>query len=250
MATITVRIDDATRDALQEKAENERQTLSEYVRDRLQDAVYGAREPERETEGLQPETMSAINRHTLALLHRILARVLPEGSGDVDGDEKYQLDRARVLEEGYTKEYWVEFAGIRTELNGRQCDYVKDVLDLFRIAGYSITHIRKDGGDIDEATVRTLTFHGFDHNDELEGQMSDYVRYLVESGKWSEQKEFVLGDDHGNSHSPMYDTYSRMLSAWREVKQRRPRTGRVDDYLLTKPELEYIAQAWVHPSNR
>jgi hypothetical protein len=47
-----------------------------------------------------PGPMPLMDRQVLALLHRILARVLPEGSCDIDGDDEYQLERARVLEAG------------------------------------------------------------------------------------------------------------------------------------------------------
>jgi len=249
MATLTVRIDDSVRDALQAKAEEERQTLSDFVRDRLQDAVFQFRDEASTKEGLEPDSITAMDRHMLALLHRILGRVLPEDSNDVDGDLDYQLERAKVLENGFVKEYWVEFAGIRPELNARHCEFVMDVLDMFRITLYSINALREQGKLIDDSLIKALAFKGFDHNDDVENQMSDYVRFLVEDEKWTEQKEFVLGRERGNSHHPMMDVYSRMLTAYREVKQSRPRTG-PRAYLLTEEALEQIAAARVHPSNR
>jgi uncharacterized protein YfbU (UPF0304 family) len=250
MATITVRVDDAVRDALQAKAEEERQTLSDFVRNRLQDAVFGFREQELDKEGLEPDSLSPLDRHTLALLHRILGRVLPEDANDVDGDRDYQLERAKVLERGFTKEYWIEFAGIRPELNARQCAFVMDVLDMFRIALYSLNNLREKGTDTEDSLAHTLTFQGFDHNDKLESQMSDYVRFLVKDEKWVEQEEFVLGPERGNSHHQMVNVYSRMLTAYREVKQGRPRSAGPKAYLLSQEELTKIAAAAVHPSNR
>jgi uncharacterized protein YfbU (UPF0304 family) len=249
LASITVRIDDAVRDVLQAKAEDERQTLSDFIRDRLQDAVFEFRDGEQSREGLEPETLTALDRHMLALLHRILGRVLPEDANDVDGDLDYQLERAKVLERGFTKEYWIEFAGIRPELNARRCAFVMDVLDMFRIALYSINDLREKGTLFDDSLKHDLTFQGFDHNDEVENQMSDYVRFLVKGDKWTEQEEFVLGRERGNSHHPMADVYSRMLTAYREVKQSRPRTD-PRAYLLTEKDLARIAAARIHPSNR
>lgn len=253
MATITVRIDDETRDALQTKAEEARQSLSDFVRDRLHDAVFPFRdkEGEKKSAGLEPESLSALDRHTLALLHRILARVLPADSNDVDGDLAHQLERANVLEQGFTNEYWVEFAGLRPELTARHCAFVKDVLDMFRIALFSMNELRKQGTEIDEALEHSLTFEGFDHNDLLEGQMADYVRFLVEDDKWTEQKEFVAGRDRGNSHHQMLPVYSRMLTEYRQVKQKPGRrVSAAKSYLLSEAELRKIAAARVHPSRQ
>jgi hypothetical protein len=66
-----------------------------------------------------PRRMPLMDREVLALLHQILARVLPQGSCDIDGDDEYQLDRTRVLEAGYVGGYWLEAAGFRPELPHR-----------------------------------------------------------------------------------------------------------------------------------
>lgn len=253
MATISIRVDDSMRDALQAKAEAKRQSLSDFVRDRLQDAIFNFREesPNNDPykEGLEPDSLTPLERHTLSLLHRILGRVLPADSNDVDGDLDYQLERAKVLEEGFTMEYWTEFAGMRPELDARQCAFVMDVLDMFRIALYSMNELQKEGEVVDDSLRRSLTFEGFDHNHKLESQLSEYVQFLVQDDKWTEQKEFVLGPERGNSHHQMADVYSRMLTAYREAKQSRPKTGR-KAYLLGEDDLAKMAAARVHPSRR
>lgn len=253
MATITVRLDDAIRDALQAKADEERKTLSDFVRDRLEDAVFTFREDGSKAgraREFEPDSLSPLDRHTLSLLHRILGRVLPEDSNDVDGDRKYQLERAKVLERGFTKEYWTEFAGLGPELNPRHCDFVMDVLDMFRIALYSINELQKEGAEVDESLQRALTFAGFDHNDPLESQMSDYVRFLVKDDKWTEQEDFVLGRERGNSHHQTIPVYSRMLTVYREVKQHKTNQAGRRSYLLSEEELKKIAAARIHPSRR
>jgi uncharacterized protein YfbU (UPF0304 family) len=250
MATITVRISDDTRDALERKASAERQTLSDFVRARLEDSVYPTHVRDEQKKELEIETLSPLERHQLSLLHRILARVLPEDANGTDGDEEYQLERAEVLERGYTKEYWVEFAGLNPELTPRQCEFVMDVLDMFRIALYSMNHIREEGGEVGDDLKYSLTFRGFDHNDQVEGQMSDYVRHLVKDDKWTEQKGFVLGHDRGNSHHRMTDIYSRMLTRYREVKRDKGPSISRSSYLLTIDQLEQIVAAQIHPANR
>jgi len=249
MATITFRITDELRDALQREADIERRTLSDFIRERLEDAVFKFRD-DREPAPSAQSSMSLNERHTLALLHRILARVLPEDANDVDGDLEYQLERAEVLERGFTSEYWVEFAGIHPELSPRQCEFVSDVLQLFRIARHSIEALREGGTEVEEQLERGLTYKGFDHNDALEGQMSDYVQFMVKDDKWSEQAEFVLGPSHGNSHMRMIEVYSRMLTQYRQGQQNRPLRSDHPSYLLDLEELTQIADAAIHPSNR
>lgn len=252
MATITVRISDSTRDALLARAAEEHQSLSDFVRDRLEDAVFRHRDDdEEEGGGLAPSSMSVTERHTLALLHRILGRVLPDDAGDDDGDLEYQLKRAAVLEQGFTKEYWTEFLQVRPELSAQQCSFVMDVLDLFRFAKQSIKALRSEGTTVEEGLERALTFKGFDHNNPVEHHMSTYVTHLVKQGKWVEQESFVLGEERGNSHQRMTEIYSRMLTAYREVKQQQgPSFYDRESFVLNEDELRQIAAARIHPSNR
>jgi uncharacterized protein YfbU (UPF0304 family)/plasmid stability protein len=249
MATITIRLDDEIRDALIVRAEEGSLTVSDFVRDLIREAVVDVADP-RNLDGYIPETLSPKERHTLALLHRILARVLPEDENDVDGDKAYQLDRAKVLEEGFTQEYWTEFAGIENELSKRDSQRVMDILDLFRIAGDSITRHRADGTVVSDGLAEAFRFEGFDFNDILEGKMAAYMRYLVEDGRWEEQAGFVNGPTSGNSHARLLDMYLRMLAEYRRVRSRRRPTLGGRDHMLTLGELEAIAAERVHPDNR
>jgi uncharacterized protein len=52
------------------------------------------------------------------------------------------------------------------------------------------------------------------------------------------------------SHARMLDTYTRMLAEYRCVMDGRKRGFDRYDYLLTLDELQQIADARVHPSNR
>jgi len=63
--------------------------------------------------------------------------------------------------------------------------------------------------------------------------------------RWSELKR----NDDGNSHLLMLDTYMRMLAEYRRIMDGR-RRGLDRHYLLTLDELQQIAEARVHPSNR
>lgn len=249
MATITVRLDDETRDAVQRRAEEGGLTVSDFVRDLISEAVVDLRGADG-PDGYMPDTLSFKERHTLALLHRILGRVLPDDENDVDGDKAYQLERARVLEEGFTQEYWVEFAGIASELSKRDSQRVMDILDLFRVAGDSIALLQADGTEVPDETVRAMRYQGFDFNDAVEGKMAAYVKLLVDDGRWEEQAAFVNGPTRGNSHSRVLETYLRMLAEYRRVRTRRRPTLRSRDHALTLDELNSIAAERVHPDNR
>lgn len=247
MATITVRIPDQTRDALQEKAEAAHQTLSDFVRDHLQDAVNESPERTERRPSRRIETLTLVDRQTLALLHRILARVLPDDANDEDGDETYQIERASVLEQGFAGEYSTEFQVLSEELSIAQCEFVVDVLGMFQIAKWSIEALSEEDGQLTDDQLYALTFHGFDFNDPTEGHMGVYVRHLVTEDRWAEQMDFVHQGERGNSHMPMRAAYSRMLAEYRNREQR-PLARRSG--LLTKVELEQLAAAAIHPDNR
>ncbi|MFD2338717.1 YfbU family protein [Clavibacter michiganensis subsp. tessellarius] len=183
----------------------------------------------------------------MALLHHILARVLPEDGSSTDGigSRDDQLERARVLEDGFTTEYWVEFAGISPELSRRDSHRVMDILDMFRVTGHSMRTLEERGAPLDEHTARTLTYQGFDLNDSLESKMADYVRFLVEDGRWTEQEDFINGPSRGNSHSKNLEIYLRMLAEYRSIAARR-----IGRDILSADDLTAIAAEAIHPTNR
>lgn len=252
MAVLNIRVDDRVRDQLKELSEDRGVTLSEYVRDLIMEAVVPVYEQEREHGDEPPvESMRIADRQVLSLLHRILARVLPEDANDVDGDLEYQLMRASILEAGYTGEYWYETAGFNTELSKRDCERVKDILDMFRICTYSIDYLRKEGAELDDQLVYELEFRGFDHNDSLEGHMARYVNFLMRDGElWTELRPQIDRNDCGNSHSLMLDVYLRMLAEYRRIMDGRKRGLNRLDHLLSEEELKQLTEARIHPSNR
>ena len=232
-------------------ADDEGVTLSEFVRDLLMEAVVPVYEREvKPGDQPAPENMRLADRQMLALLHRILARVLPDDAADEDGDLDYQLMRAHILEQGYTGEYWYEVAGFNTELSQRDCRRVSDILQMFRVITYSINHLTKEGTPADDRLTSRLEFRGFDHNDPLEGHMASYVDFLMREDRWTELKPQLERNDNGNSHSRVLDIYLRMLSEYRRIMDNRERGLNRLDYLLSTEELEQIAAARIHPSNR
>jgi uncharacterized protein len=251
MAVLNIRVEDRIRDQLKEMADAEGVTVSEYVRDLVMAAIVPVYEPEVDHgDEPAPESMRITDRQMLSMLHRILARVLPEDANDDDGDADYQLRRARVIESGFTGEYWKEVAGFRTELSKRDCGRVLDILDMFRVITYSIKRMEEQGTAVSEDLSYELEFQGFDHNDGLESHMASYVEHLMADGRWSELRPQLDRNDDGNSHHRVLDTYMRMLAEHRRIKDSRSRGFHRDDYLLSMEELEQIAAARVHPSHR
>ncbi len=251
MAVLNIRVEDHVRDQLRAKAEEAGVSLSEFVRDLLLGAVVPVYEREmKHGDEPAPESMRIVDRQVLSLLHRILGRVLPEDGREVDGDLEYQLMRARILEEGFTGEYWYETSGFRTELSSRDCARTVDILQMFRILTYSIDDLAKQGTPVGEDLARDLGFRGFDHNNALESHMASYVEFLMSDGRWQELQPQVQRHDDGNSHWPMLDTYLRMLAEFRKIMDARERGYSRNDFLLTLEELQRVAAARVHPSRR
>ena len=249
MAVLNVRLDDADYERLKELADNDGTSISEFVRDRLLESIV----PVRQDHGDEPapETFSTRDRLMLSLLHRILARVLPEESNDEDGNEEHQLQKAMILESGFTGEYWLEVAGFETELSKADCRRVIDILEMFRIITFSIERLKNAGEVLDDNLVHGLRYRGFDHNDSLEGHMARYVKYQMrDKRRWEELQPQAKAADNGNSHMQMLEVYLRMLTEYRRIMKPRERRYDRDGYFLSIDELRAIDAATVHPSHR
>lgn len=249
MAVLNVRIDDEAYDRLKELADEEGASLSEYVRDRLLEVVVPVSLEHGDAPA--PESFTLRDRLMLSLLHRILARVLPEDANGEDGDKHYQLEKAEILESGFVGEYWLEVAGFETELSKEDSRRVIDILEMFRIITFSIERLEREGTPVDEKLAWGLRFRGFDHNDSLEGHMARYVRYQMRDGhKWKELKPQIDESDRGNSHMKMLSVYMRMLTEFRRIMKSRERRFDPDAFMLTADELKAIDDATIHPSSR
>lgn len=252
MGVLNVRVDDRDHDRLRELAEAEGVTVSDYVRDLLRDAIIPITGRSGEHgDQKAPESFALRDRLVLSLLHRILARVLPEDANGADGDEEYQLKKAEILESGYTGQYWLEVAGFETELSKRDSGRVVDILDMHRVITFSVRQLEEAGTPVEPELERRLRFRGFDHNDSLEGHMAGYVRFLMADGRhWSELIPQVEETNDGNSHMPMLEVYQRMLTEYRRIMAGREQRYHPDNYLLSSEELTRVHQAQIHPSNR
>jgi uncharacterized protein len=247
MATVTIRIDDATREELEEIAQTQGVTLSELVRGQI-NGLLGRDVPMRDD---VPHALSPQQRLLLAQQHEILAVLRAQD----DYESRHHRDVAKVLREGYAGDYGEVFAGIYSEVPRSECKLLWDILDMFRMLEVSINQLAaEDRTALGEDSERRLRFAGFDLNDSRESRMLGYVRYLVDHDRWTEIKPQLaeIGDE-GNSHGPRLATYERMLDAYTPIFDQIVRGTRGysrDDRLLTLNDLMQVAEAWVHPSHR
>lgn len=252
MATITLRLDDQVKDHLEAVARARGTNLSDLVRSIVGDFLAPELREEWRYEAHVPSTLTAVDRQQLALLHRILARVLPEDENESDGDRAYQLERAQVLESGFVQQYGQEFAGIEPELSAQDCEFVIKVLEMFRRITFSVQKLEREGVAIPEDLTHQLSFRGFDLNDSRESKLRDYALYLVNEDRWSELlPTFSDDNDRGNSHMPCAAMYARMLDVldsmpFDDVSMRKAR----DRFFLDVEALQQVADGRVHPSRR
>jgi uncharacterized protein YfbU (UPF0304 family) len=242
MATITLRLDDEVRDQLEALADTRGETLSDVIRS----AIDSLLDRDRGTNyGQTPASLTPVERKQLSMLHRILARLLPEDANEEDGDPQYQFDRARALEAGWVTEYAMEFVQIEPELSRQECRLVMDILDMFRFLQDSLARL----SEAEVATLgersKHLTFQGFDENDRRESRLLYYARSLIEQGKWSMHADvFDSRHEHGNSHAPLLGFYLRLLAGftpiWRGLVKEPGRFSRDEGYLLTPEQLKHV----------
>jgi uncharacterized protein len=244
MATVTIRLDDDTREELEEIARTRGVTLSVLLRDQI-DTLLGRQVPMRDD---VPHALSFQQRKLLAQQHEILALL----HSDDDYESQHHSTLAEVLREGYTGEYGTVFRGMEPEMSRSECKLVWDILNMFRVLGASIDRLSEDdraalGGD-NEARLR---FGGFDLNHSREGRLLGYVDHLVETDRWAEIKpRMVEIGDEGNSHSPRLPNYERMLAVYMPIHEDRARGKHGysnDALLLSIDELQQIAKAWAWP---
>lgn len=243
MQSITIRISDELKNLISDEAQEKGQTQSDYLRQLIETHAGQIGQEKFERESDQDVSLSVVERKTLTLGYQLLLA----SRGDL-GDEYYDAEYFRntveALENGYAGEYPRIFAGIDPGLSYDECKLVWDILDMFRV-------IKSSVGDFGQSNWEQIgvvnaeyygSFRGFDGNIDLESKMIRYVKYLVRTGRWEEQKKF-LEEKRGNSHSEMLPTYRSMLAkfkpAWRKILSQADRfhlsTEEIRDVLLTAP---------------
>jgi uncharacterized protein YfbU (UPF0304 family) len=243
MATVTIRLDDETREELEEIARTRGVTLSALLRDQI-DTLLGRHVPMRDD---IPHALSFQQRQVLAQQHEVLALL------HADEDEtQYHRTMAEVLRRGYAGEYDTVFGAMQPEMPRSECQLAWEILDMFRTLSASIDRLpTNDRAALGADNEDRLRFGGFDGNDSREGRLLGYVHYLVDTDRWTEIKP-RLGDigDNGNSHSRRLPGYERMLAVYMPIQEDNApgkRGHSIDAGLLTVNELKQVAEAWAWP---
>lgn len=85
-----------------------------------------------------------------------------------------------------------------------------------------MSHLEEAGDPVSVDVAKTLRYSGLDYNDPREGRFASYVRYLLDRGRWTDLADDVKEADGGNSHSPRFGVYLRMLAVWLNLRKRKP----------------------------
>ncbi|MCP9952328.1 YfbU family protein [Actinomadura madurae] len=245
MATITLRVDNQTRDDLEALARGRGVTVSDLLRAGIFEML-GKDVPTSDTS--TPLTLTVVERRHLALQHEILAML----HADDEYEAAYHRRVIEVLAKGYTGEYHRMFSDISPELSRRDCSQLWDLLDMFRVLKASLE--RLDAAEkraLGEGAEVRLSFQGFDFNDEDEGRLADYAQHLIDTDRWQDLAEH-FDDEHerGNSHSPRLATYLRMLEAFQPIWSAKVKDSGLshdDRYVLNLDELRTVLAAWPYP---
>lgn len=241
MATITLRLEDTTRDELERLARTRGRTVSDLLRSAIDEFLGTDIEMPRSD---VPRSMDMIQRRSLSLLHEILGLL----SSD---DEDYHRRQAQVLNEGFTAEYQTEFAAVGAELAPSECNLVWNILDMFAVLEASLIELSDDAlAELEDEARFMLTFRGFDLNDPRESSLLRYARYLIETDRWTSLAgHFDDAQDGGNSHMPTLETYQRMVPAYKSILDRKV-SGRghvLDAYRFNISELREVLDTSRHP---
>jgi uncharacterized protein YfbU (UPF0304 family) len=240
--TLTLRVDDDTKIALEAVADARGTTLSEVLRNAIDTTLDRSVNDQPGRQALT--TLSVRDRHDLAMKHDMLALLSED-----EYDKKHHQTRARVFREGLTYEYGNDFDHIYPELSHGDCRLVRDVLSMFDSIKASLGRLASDdpADPLTDSELSRLHFGGFDGNDSREGHMATYVKHLLDEDRWQSVKEDWQAADRGNSHMPTLAAYLRQLEVyapmWQSVLDRHSFSGP----LLTTAELRQIAEAWNYP---
>ncbi|MEE2062271.1 YfbU family protein [Rhodococcus artemisiae] len=219
MASVTIRITEEARAALETLAEAKNQTVSDLLRAAI-DQTLGAG-TQFDTALDVPSFLSPAQRLLLAQQRETLATL-----ADDDSEREEHTLAAEALREGFAGEYGNIFGYLEPELDLNQCQFLWDILDMFRVLKASIATFTEEEVTELGQLVSRAKFDGFDLSDPVEGRMLAYLRYLLRTDRWTEVRPRLdeIGDD-GNSHSRRLPSYERMLAVFKPIWSEAVRRG-------------------------
>lgn len=245
MATLTLRVEDSVKHALDHYAAARGITVTDVLRP-LVDQVLGRDTADPDYQTVRAAALSDLDRLRIAMQHETLALLVAD-----DWEKKHHEQRARVFREGLTLEYEDEFHTLYPELSRADCRLTRDVLNMFDSLKASLSRLSAaDRAALTDQEVGFLTFDGFDGNDSLEGRMGGYVDYLLGQDRWQTLKPDWEAADRGNSHFPVLAGYRRQLEVFEPMWAAIMKDFTYGKSLLTLDQLRQVAAARVHPDRR
>jgi len=240
MATVTIRMDDEKRIALEQLARDRDSTVSDMLRVAVDGLL--ARDV--------PHSLDAVTRRSLALMHEILTHVDPDPRAQQDHRRKI-----RVLSKGFTSEYEREFYSIDTEFPPADGPVVWDILDMFAVLEASLGRLDADAvAELGDRDRHLLEFGGFDYQVPRESRMAEFAEHLIDDDRWTSLAHHFgdrLGEpDCPNSHILMLERYQRMLVAYDKIVSARTPPGGMrgfEAYHFDLADLGTMIAATRHP---
>ena len=147
-------------------------------------------------------TLTPAERLQLINQFRILEKLYPE-------DAEHYAESRGIIAHGYTIQYEEVFNEVYEEMDIEECQYVFDVLDLYRTLTRSFDALTDKKG----LTSENVRFQGFDGNNE--SRRHAFAEHLRKQGKWTETLTGRL-----NSHSKItMSLYPRMLAKFEPIQE-------------------------------
>lgn len=152
---------------------------------------------------------------------KILARLYPD-----EADHYNKL--MEIVESGYTFLYGeLEEMTISSEMTVAECQYVYDVLDMFRFLKVSFRELKDKEG----LKPEDVQFNGFDGNNE--SRMLSFAEFLKQQGKWQTPLD---GTGDLNTHCPTTHRYRAMLEKWNALSEE-------DKHYMTAAQIKEVIAA-------
>lgn len=160
-----------------------------------------------------------------------------------DEHEKKHLGNLRdIFISGYARYYSLATEHFEEEVSESECEFVIDVLNLYRDLYYSWKRNNEMKEIVEE---REISFKGFDLNDNQEAKYYSFYRFLVEQlGKYEEIKELMnegkIEDFNSHGFGPSMKKLSDMVLRSKEIRSRKQTVSFED---LTIEEVQEIINA-------
>ncbi|CAK2832462.1 YfbU family protein [Vibrio breoganii] len=134
----------------------------------------------------------------------ILEKLYPE-------EADYYAKHRKAIAEGYELHYEWIYEGLWEGLSKADCQFVLEILDLYRAISFSSRHFTNE-------TVQKHSwyqFPGFDGNNE--SSYMAYCRYFIVDLERFDELRYGQDIPDLNSHAPTIKKYKAMLDTWHEL---------------------------------